>query len=140
MGARVRAGYLLDTNHLGLAVTVGTSVHVRLVSLRRRGVRIGTCIPVLCEIERGVHFVREPDVYRRNLQHLLSRIRLWPLDVLTSTVYGRVAADLQRRGRVLSQVDMMLASLAEQMNLVLVSTDLDFDALPHIPREDWTKP
>ncbi|CAA9444522.1 MAG: hypothetical protein AVDCRST_MAG64-4447 [uncultured Phycisphaerae bacterium] len=35
---------------------------------------------------------------------------------------------------------MMLASLAEQMNLVLLSTDSDFDELPHIPREDWTKP
>ncbi len=40
----------------------------------------------------------------------------------------------------MSQIDMMLASLAEQMNLVLISTDSDFDALPHIPREDWTKP
>ena len=38
--------------------------------------------------------------------------------------------DLQQWGRVLSQVDMMLAALARQMNLNLVTSDLDFAALP----------
>lgn len=136
----MRAGYLLDTNHVGLAVRPGSRVQSRVRELRRRGLRIGTCIPVICEIERGVHFVRDPAAYRSNLERLLTHLRVWPLDMETASAYGRIAAELQRRGRSLSQVDIMLASLAEQMNLAIVSTDLDFDALPHIAREDWTKP
>jgi predicted nucleic acid-binding protein len=45
--------------------------------------------------------------------------------------------DLKRRGRVLSQVDMMLAALARQMTLTIITSDQDFTALPDIPTENW---
>jgi predicted nucleic acid-binding protein len=32
---------------------------------------------------------------------------------------------------------MMLAALARRMNLTLLTTDRDFDALPDLRREDW---
>jgi tRNA(fMet)-specific endonuclease VapC len=137
VGLGVRAGYLLDTNHLGLAVARGSATNVRLRELRKAGVRVGTIVPAICELELGVQYVREPAKYRVNLRQLLREIRLWPLDLQTATIYGRMLADLRRRGRVLSQVDVMLASVAEQMNLVLVTTDKDFDALPQIPKENW---
>ena len=136
----MRYGYLLDTNHLGLAVSPLSGVRVRLRRLRRAGVRTGTIVPVLCEIQVGVQYVSAADEYQDNLRRLLAEVRIWPLDLATAQIYGRIAAQLKQRGRTISAVDMMLASLAEQMDLVLVSTDSDFDALPHIPREDWTKP
>lgn len=136
----MRSGYLLDTNHVGLAVSPGSDARARLRRLRRAGLKVGTTMPVLCELEAGMRYVRDPSGYRDNLRRLLSEVRMWPLDLTTARIYGRVFDDLRRRGRVLSQVDLMLASLAEQMNLVLVSTDKDFDALPHIAREDGTKP
>ncbi len=136
----MRYGYLLDTNHLGLAVSPLSGVRLRLRSLRSAGVRIGTIVPVLCELQVGVQYVRAADEYQDNLRRLLGDVRVWPLDLATAQIYGRIAARLKQRGRTISAVDMMLASLAEQMNPVLVSTDSDFDALPHIPREDWTKP
>lgn len=37
----------------------------------------------------------------------------------------------------MSQVDMLLAALCRHMNLILLSTDTDFDALPDIERENW---
>ena len=33
---------------------------------------------------------------------------------------------------------MMLASLARVMNLTILTTDRDFEALPDIRTEDWT--
>jgi len=44
---------------------------------------------------------------------------------------------LKRRGRALSQVDIMLAALARQMKLTLVTSDQDFDALPDIATANW---
>jgi predicted nucleic acid-binding protein len=38
-------------------------------------------------------------------------------------MYGEIHQDLKRRGRVLSQVDMMLAALARQMGLKLATSD-----------------
>lgn len=132
------AGYLLDTNHLGLAVRPDSQMCQRLHQVRRSGVRVGTCIPVLCELEVGIRQVREPEEYRRGLNRLLRRLRLWPIDLTTARLYGEMYAELRQQGRVLSQVDFMLAALARQMNLTVLTTDGDFQALPDLSVEDWT--
>ncbi len=137
MGAAVTAGYLLDTNHLSRAVTPASSVRQRITDLRQRGVKVGTCVPVLCEIEAGIQQVSQPDVYRLNLERLLRQIRVWPIDPSTARIYGVIHHDLRRRGRVLSQVDMMLAALGRQMTLTVATSDQDFAALPDITTENW---
>jgi len=134
-----RGGYLLDTNHLGV-VTTTTAVRRRLMDLRRSGARIGTCVPVLCELEAGIQQVRNPARSRQQLDRMLHQISVWPIDRTTAQIYGELYTDLRRRGRVLSQVDIMLASLARQMDLTLVTTDLDFEALPDLKRENWVIP
>jgi len=98
---------------------------------------VGTCVPVLCEIEAGIQQVSQPEVYHLNLERLLRQIRVWPIDPSTANIYGVIHHDLKRRGRVLSQVDMMLAALARQMMLTVATTDRDFDALPDIATENW---
>jgi tRNA(fMet)-specific endonuclease VapC len=134
------AGYLLDTNHVGMAVDPGTVVGQRVFEARLAGLRLGTCLPVLCEIEAGMRMVRYKLKYRRNLNHLLLQMRLWPIDLKTARIYGDLYAELRRLGRVLSQVDIMVAALAQQMKLTVLTTDRDFSALPTIRTEDWTKP
>jgi tRNA(fMet)-specific endonuclease VapC len=52
-------------------------------------------------------------------------------------IYGELYLTLKRKGRILSQVDLMLAALAKQMNLTLLTTDRDFEALPELPTENW---
>jgi tRNA(fMet)-specific endonuclease VapC len=68
----------------------------------------------------------------------MAHIRVWPIDQTIVVSYGEIHEELRRRGRVLSQVDMMLASLARVMNLTILTTDRDFEALPDIRTEDWT--
>ena len=43
----------------------------------------------------------------------------------------------KRLGRVLSQVDMMLAALARQQRLALLTTDRDFEAPSDLAVENW---
>jgi tRNA(fMet)-specific endonuclease VapC len=112
-------------------------VQRKIAEQRAAGIKIGICVPVLCEIEAGIQQIKRPDEYRLNLESLLRQVRIWPIDRLTATIYGSIHHDLKRRGRVLSQVDMMLAALARQMKLTLVSSDQDFAALPDIMTEDW---
>jgi tRNA(fMet)-specific endonuclease VapC len=137
MGPAVTTGYLLDTNHISRAVIPRSPVRQRITDLRQRGIKVGTCVPVLCEIEAGIQRVTKPEVYRLNLERLLRQIRVWPIDLSTARIYGVIHHDLNRRGRVLSQVDMMLAALARQMTLTLATSDQDFTALSDIPTENW---
>jgi len=132
--------YLLDTNHVGMAVDGASVVGRRIFEARLAGVRLGTCLPVLCEIEAGMRQVRHKVKYRRDLNHLLRQLRLWAVDLKTARIYGDVYMDLRRRGRVLSQVDMMVAALARQMKLTVLTTDRDFEALPETRTADRSKP
>jgi tRNA(fMet)-specific endonuclease VapC len=132
--------YLLDTNHVGLAVDRTSVVGQRLFEARLGGIRIGTCLPVLCELEAGMRQVRNKVKYRRDLNHLLRQVRLWPMDLKTARLFGNIYHDLRRRGRVLSQVDIMVAALARQIKLVILTTDRDFEVVPAVRTEDWSKP
>jgi tRNA(fMet)-specific endonuclease VapC len=123
-----------------MAVDSASVVGQRIFEARLAGVRLGTCLPVLCEIEAGMRQVRHKVKYRRDLNHLLLQLRLWTVDLETARIYGDVYTDLRRRGRVLSQVDMMVAALARQMKLTVLTTDRDFDALHDIRTADWSKP
>jgi tRNA(fMet)-specific endonuclease VapC len=131
------AGFLLDTNHLSESLRPVSRVRDRIGQLRRAGVRVGTCVPVLCELEAAFPSGNRGETYHRALQRLLGRVRLWPLERDVARLYGEIFKDLRKRGRVLSQVDMMLASLARQQDLTIATTDRDFEALPDIRTANW---
>jgi tRNA(fMet)-specific endonuclease VapC len=129
--------YLLDCNHLSASLRKVSLVRDRIHQGRRAGHRFITCHPVLCELEVGVQQTSIPEANRRRLAQLLRHVRLWPLDAETARLYGAVYLELRGKGRVLSQVDMMLAALARQHKLTVLTTDRDFEALPDLRVENW---
>ena len=130
--------YLLDCNHLSAALRRVSPVRDRIHHGRRAGHRFISCYPVLCELEVGIQQTPRPNENRRRLTQLLRQVRLWPLDADTARFYGTVYLDLRRQGRALSQVDIMLAALARQHKLTVLTTDRDFEALPDLHVENWT--
>ncbi|MCP3994999.1 MAG: type II toxin-antitoxin system VapC family toxin [bacterium] len=131
--------YILDTNHLSAAVKPGSVIRQRIRQVQDKGTRVGTCVPVLCELEVGASQVRDPDLYRKILKQFLSKIPVWPIDLVTARIYADIYHELRRKSRVLSQVDMMVAALARQMKLTILTTDRDFEALNNVRRADWTQ-
>ena len=129
--------YLLDCNHLSASLRRVSPVRERVHQGRRAGHRFISCYPVLCELEVGIQQTPNPDDNRRRLAQLLRHVRLWPLDTETTRLYGAVYLELRRQGRVLSQVDIMLAALARQHKLMVLTTDRDFEALANLAVENW---
>lgn len=130
--------YLLDCNHLSAALRKVSPVRERIHQARRLGHRFISCHPVLCELAVGIQQIQKPEDYRRRLAVLLRHVRLWPLDHDTTQHYGEVYLHLRRQGRALSQVDMMIAALARQHKLIVLTTDRDFEAFPDLRIENWT--
>jgi predicted nucleic acid-binding protein len=93
---------------------------------------------VLRELEVGIQQVRDPAAYRSALRLLLKEVRIWPLELATTVMYGEIYNELRRAGRVMSQVDMMVAALARQMKLTVVTADLDYQAVSRITVVDWS--
>ncbi len=132
-------GYLLDTNHLSAALDDDSPVYERILTARRAGKRVGTCAGVLCELAVGIEQTARREANWEVLRVRLRQTRIWPIDLPTVRAYGEIYNELRAKGRVLSQVDMMVAALARRLSLTVLTTDRDFDAVPDIQIEDWTK-
>jgi predicted nucleic acid-binding protein len=133
----MRRTFLVDTNHLSAAINPISVVRERLYQQHRQGARFRTCIPVICELEVGVQDSPHADSYRRQLKHLVRKVKLIPLDLTLAQGYGEVFRELRRLGRPLSQVDMMLAAMVRNTKWTLLTADRDFEALPDIRTENW---
>jgi predicted nucleic acid-binding protein len=72
----MKSRYLLDTNHLGAALNLDQRVWGRLRTLIAAGDRIGTCIPVLCELEVGLRQTLRRDQNHRLLRKVLHEVRV----------------------------------------------------------------
>jgi tRNA(fMet)-specific endonuclease VapC len=131
------ARYLLDTNHLSAALDSRSTVRERNFQARRAGHRLGTCVPVLCELETGLLHTRRRDQNRRILGVIVREVRIWPLEPAIAPIYAEIYHRLRDEGRVLSQVDMLRAALCRSMDATLLSSDRDFDALDDIRVENW---
>jgi len=131
------AGFLLDTNHLSDAISRVSRIRDRIQQTHHQGVRIGTCINVICELEAGIQNLNKPDSYRRRLANILKVARLWSIDLGIAHLYGEIHSELEKKGRMLSHVDILLAALARQLDLTVLTTDRDFEALPDIKTENW---
>jgi tRNA(fMet)-specific endonuclease VapC len=129
--------FLLDTNHLSAAVNPRLRLRERLREAHRNGFVLGTCLPVLGELETGFQQTPDPERNRQALQVVRRHVRLWPLDEALARLYGEIYHDLRRRGRVLSAIDMLLAALCRHMGLTLLTSDRDFEALPELHIENW---
>jgi tRNA(fMet)-specific endonuclease VapC len=129
--------YLLDCNHLSAALRKVSLVRERIHQGRRAGHRFISCYPLICELEVGIQQTTKPEETRRRLSNLLRHVRLWPLDADTARLYGAVYIELRSKGRVLSQMDMVLAALARQHRLTILTADRDFEALTDLRVENW---
>jgi tRNA(fMet)-specific endonuclease VapC len=67
-------------------------------------------------------------------------IHVAPWTRSTATIYGKFRADLQRQGRPLAPLDMMIAAHALELGAVLVTSDRAILSTPGLASEDWLAP
>jgi predicted nucleic acid-binding protein len=129
--------YLLDSNHLSAYLDRQPTLTPRVNAALRAGDRFGICLPVLCEYQAGIRLSQR---YRQNLARLhaaLAIIRVWPTDEQTAAVFAALFQELRSAGRALSQFDLLIAAVARQFNLTLLTADLDFQPVSLLRVENW---
>ena len=130
--------YLLDANAAADAMFRRRGVPERVKAARAAGHDIGIGIPVLGELYAGFEFSASRDHNLEILRRSVTLFRLWPFTPEAAKVYGRLYAELRRRGRIIQQVDLQIAAIALSFDLCTVVTeDSDFKAVPGLPVENW---
>lgn len=129
--------YLLDTGAMGDFINHRHGVDVRVRDARQRGVKIGTCTPVVAELYYGLELSQTRDKNLPRLVEGLRRVVCWTFDRAAAEEYGRLYAELRRLGRPMQQIDVQVAALVLGQ-CVVVSTDSDFAAVPGLTVENWS--
>jgi tRNA(fMet)-specific endonuclease VapC len=68
---------------------------------------------------------------------LTSFSQVLPVDPHVADAYGRIKADLERRGAPIPDNDIWLAAVALANECTVVSNDRHFEAIPHLDRVNW---
>jgi tRNA(fMet)-specific endonuclease VapC len=113
-------------------------VDARVGDATLRGDIVGICVPVLCELWAGVELSASRGRNLDRMKHALARLRVWPFEVKAAEVYGRLYAELRRKGRAMQVTDLQIAAIALCLgNGTVVSKDSDLSAVPGLSVEHW---
>lgn len=74
----------------------------------------------------------------RRIELLKMAVMPMPIDQNVWRLFGETKAILQKQGKTMSDLDILIACTAKTYNFVLVTNDSDFDALD-FRKENWTK-
>jgi tRNA(fMet)-specific endonuclease VapC len=131
------ANYLLDTNHASPLVTLSHPLRRRILQSLNDSDNFATCVPVVTETVFGIALLPRAN------QNLAEWRRLKPLllcyipDETDAEFAAELQVSLRRRGWQLETVDALIASVALRYNLILLTTDQDFQAVPQLSQANW---
>lgn len=90
-----------------------------------------------------MHGVEKSQAVERNRMALIlfvSAFTILPFDYYAAEEYGKVRADLERKGTPIGPMDMLIAGHARAEGLILVTNNTrEFFRVENLKVEDWTK-
>jgi len=93
-----------------------------------------------CEYRAGIALSRR---FQRNLTRLeaaLKFLRQWPVDDQTAAEFADLFKELRAAGKMMSQFDLLIAAVARQYRLVVLTADADFQWVAGLQTENWLQP
>ena len=128
--------YMLDTNTVSHLVKQHPSVARHVVGVPMASL----CISTITAGELLYGLARRPDAVRLHaaVTELMRRVDVLPWDFSAAERYGILRADLDRAGKPLGSLGLLIAAHALAAGVVLVTNDRAFSLISHLQTEDWT--
>jgi tRNA(fMet)-specific endonuclease VapC len=130
--------YLIDTNIIIFALKNAASVSAH----RLRSTLISdqcVCSVVEAELFHGARKYDVPAQRETHLQGFLAPYQSLAFDSLAARHYALIRHDLERRGCIIGNNDLMIAAIAMANNLTVVTNNVDeFSRVQGLRVEDWS--
>jgi tRNA(fMet)-specific endonuclease VapC len=128
--------YMLDTNIVVFAIKNNANVISAIKAHKNQGLFISAI--TLSELEHGIYNSLYPEKNRTALIKFLSLIDVLPYDDKVAQEYGKIRADLQKRGCLIGNMDMLIAAHAKSVHMILVTNNTkEFERIGGLRIEDW---
>lgn len=103
----------------------GVSGPARTWLASHSGEELAISVLVLAELLLGAALHAEPDVEKVRVQTIVGNLPIVPLDESIPPVFAGTAAALQRAGRTVSTMDLLIASAALANGAALLTRNVD---------------
>jgi tRNA(fMet)-specific endonuclease VapC len=99
------------------------------------------CLSAVTEGELRYGLAKRPQATALHaaVGELLAAIEVLPWTGETARRYGATRAELERRGKPLGPLDLMIAAHALESEAALATSDRAFRSVPGLEVEDWTR-
>ncbi len=128
--------YMLDTNTVSHLLRGHPAVARRIVAVPMTAL----CISAITEGELLSGLARRPDAKRLHVavREFLKRMDVLPWDSAIAERYGTERAAMERQGKTLAPLDLLIATHALAAGTVLVTNDQAFGHMTALSLEDWS--
>jgi tRNA(fMet)-specific endonuclease VapC len=128
---------MLDTNIVSHIVRRHRVVVARLV---RHPIEL-LCVSAITVGEIRFGLARQEGAHwlQPAMDRFLRQTEIMPWDGAVADVYGTLRAAMQRRGRSIGELDLLIAAHAIVIGAILVTNDAAFAHIPGLATEDWTR-
>lgn len=129
--------YMLDTNICIYAIKhKPEKVFQRLQEIDPDDVCVSSV--TYAELVHGVEKSAAVEKNRLALSMLLANIEILNFDVDAANCYGKIRADLEKKGTPIGSLDMMIAGHAMSMGYTVVTNNVkEFSGIPDLKIENW---
>ena len=95
----------------------------------------------LAELEYGAYKSKDYEKRKSLFWNFARHFSVLDFDKNAAKEYGRIRADLEKRGELIGGNDMLIAAIALSNNCVLVThNEKEFSRVENLSIEDWTNP
>jgi tRNA(fMet)-specific endonuclease VapC len=129
--------YLLDSNHANRLVDPQHPMRLRLRTALAQEDVFSLILPVITETVFGFSILPRAVRNRLEWQTVRPSLVLLDLDEDHATDAADLQVQLRRSGRQLTLVDALIAVVALRNDLVVLTTDADFTAVPALRLDNW---
>lgn len=131
------ANYLLDTNHAASLVTIGHPLRRRILQQLEAGDTFAIHILIVAETLYGIGILPRAQQNFAEWARLKSSFACYVPDQTDAERAAELQISLRRKGWQLETVDAFIAVTALRYDLILLTTDHDFQAVPELPKQNW---
>lgn len=128
--------YLLDTNILSAIIKQpagDVAQHLRLLD----AAQVTTSIIVACELRFGAAKKNSLALTQR-VEQLLAMMTVHSLKSDADKYYGQIRADLESKGQLIGQNDLLIAAHTLALDAILVTDNVrEFARVPNLKLENW---
>ena len=130
---------MLDTN---ICIYTIKQKPIEVLSRFKEELPDGLCISAitLAELKHGVEKSARPERNELALAQFLTALTVVPFDDLAAVEYGKICAELQKQGKHIGTMDMLIAASAVSLDMTLVTNNTrEFIRVPGLSLENWTQ-